>query len=127
MSLDLDMGGMIDLIAEIESGGNLYAMGDHGKAYGVLQIQQGCLTDVNKANGTHWKLEDLLGNRELSEWVFREYMKLYATEARLGRPVTAVDMAGIWNGGPNGWRKPLTQAYRDRFVRLANIRGVVIA
>ena len=107
-----------------ESGGDLYAMGDNGKAYGVLQIQQACLTDVNRANATRHVLSSLLGNKTLSEWVFRRYMALYARPERFGRPVTPLDMAGIWNGGPAGWRKAVTLGYRGDFATKALALGM---
>ena len=94
--------------------GNDRAIGDihlPDPAYGALQIRQPCVDDVNRANGTHYVAKDMLGNRALSIWVFNKYMDLYATEARLGRPVTDEDRARIWNGGPNGWKTDMTVAY----------------
>ena len=38
-------------------------------------------------------------------------MKRYATEKRLGRPVTQEDIARIHNGGPNGYKKKSTEKY----------------
>ena len=38
-------------------------------------------------------------------------MGIYATEKRLGRPVTDQDRARIHNGGPNGWKSPATIGY----------------
>jgi hypothetical protein len=71
------------------------------------------LTDVNRRNGTKYVLKDLLGEEgaKLSRWVFQEYMKIYATERQIGRPVTDVDRARIWNGGPTGWKEDGTKQY----------------
>ena len=38
-------------------------------------------------------------------------MDRYATEKRLGRPVTIEDIARIHNGGPNGYKKQATDVY----------------
>jgi hypothetical protein len=120
---------VIEVITQCESvdrlhpNGNLYAIGDNGKAYGLLQIWQDVLTDVNRANGTHVTQQQLLGNRELSVWVFWEYMKLYATSHRFGRHVRAIDMARIWNAGPNGWRRAAGIPYGERFKKIAYARG----
>lgn len=101
-----------------ESGGNDRAIGDRklrDKAYGPLQIRQPVITDVNRRYGTKYRPEQMLGNRALSIEVAKKYWAIYATEKRLGRPVTAVDRAGIWNGGPNGWKSSATAKYRRDF------------
>lgn len=118
---------IVSVITQIESGGDVSAIGDNGKAFGLLQIQQPCLDDFNKWNGTKYVLDDLLGEAgaELSKRVFWDYMAHYATPRRLGRPVTPVDMAGIWNGGPNGWRWTATQRYRNAFSMIATKRQYV--
>jgi len=107
-----------------ESGNNDRAIGDKKTklglsrppsewAYGAFQIRQPAVDDVNRALGTHYKSSDCLGNRKLSELIFREYINLYATEKKLGHKPTDTDMAGIWNGGPEGWKSILTVAYRQ--------------
>lgn len=108
---------LIESLIQIESEGNVNAIGDNGKAFGVLQIQQRCLDDVNRWNGTKYKAEDMLGEEgaKLSRWVFAEYMRVYATEKRLGRPVTNEDRARIWNSGPNGWKKDNAIPYLLRY------------
>lgn len=103
--------------------GNDFAIGDNGRAYGPLQIWQGVLTDVNLANGTRITQEMLLGNRILSIWVFWEYMRLYARSERFGRHVRAVDMARIWNAGPNGWRREAGIPYGEAFKQWAYRKG----
>ena len=82
-------------------------------AYGAFQIRQPAVDDVNKILHTKYKASDCLGNRALSELIFREYINLYATEKKLGHKPTDTDMAGIWNGGPSGWRSALTVVYRQ--------------
>ncbi len=105
---------LVDALIKVESKGNDYAIGDTSfidKAYGCLQIRKPCLNDVNGANGTFYKPEDMLGNRALSVWVFHRYMDLYATILNLGHVPTNEDRARIWNGGPNGWKSPSTEGY----------------
>ncbi len=119
IAIDIPHQQVIQAIVEIESNGDLYAIGDDGKSFGVMQIRQECLDDVNKANGTSYTTADLLGERGLSEWVFMEYMKLYATDRRLGRTPTGVDLARIWQGGPMGHKKISTIPYARKFIKLA--------
>lgn len=102
--------------------GNDNAIGDKGlknQAYGPLQIRQPVVDDVNRVCGTRYTAQDALGNRPLSIWMFNEYMRIYATQKRLGRPVTDQDRARIWNGGPNGWQSPATAAYYPKIVSYA--------
>lgn len=93
-------------IIQVESGGDDYAIGDKTlqySAYGPMQIRWPCVKDVNTRFGTNYRAKMCLGNRPLSIEIFRRYMEIYATPARLGRPVTDEDRARIWNGGPMGW------------------------
>lgn len=103
--------------------GNDYAIGDNGQAYGALQIWPGVLEDVRRATGRRISQQELLGNRELSIWVFWEYMKLYARSDRFGRHVRAVDMARIWNAGPNGWKRSAGIPYGQLFKEWAWRKG----
>ncbi|MFO0718719.1 MAG: hypothetical protein U0522_01690 [Candidatus Paceibacterota bacterium] len=106
---------LITAIIEVESGNNdSPEPGDKNKkdwAYGCMQIRQDCVTDVNQRFGTNYTSKDCHGNRELSVWIFRKYMEIYATEARLGRKPTDEDRARIWNGGPNGYKRSDTKSY----------------
>lgn len=106
---------LIAAIMEVESGNNdSPEPGDKDKkdwAYGCMQVRQDCVTDVNRRFGTNYTSKDCHGNRELSVWIFRKYMEIYATEARLGRKPTDQDRARIWNGGPNGYKRPDTKSY----------------
>lgn len=114
---------LIKVLVQKESGGDLNAVGDKGlpeHAYGPLQIRQTVVTDVNAANGTRYTPQQMLGNLPLSIWMFNAYMRIYATPKKLGRPVTDVDRARIWNGGPNGWQEPATVSYgNDAAAKLA--------
>jgi hypothetical protein len=105
---------LIDALIAVESKGNVNAVGDKSmtnKAYGCLQIRQPCVDDYNRWFHTSYKAEDMLGNQELSVKVCKAYIDHYATEARLGHVPSDEDMARIWNGGPNGFRKESTKGY----------------
>ena len=80
-------------------------------AYGCYQIHLSCMRDYNKRHGTKFVPEDCLGNRALSEKVFLDYMRHYATKKHLHHTPTDEDMARIWNGGPSGWRLSCTLVY----------------
>jgi hypothetical protein len=112
---------LVEALIQVESNGNDNAIGDKDlidKAYGCLQIRKPVCTDVNKAFGTSYKAQDMLGNRELSIVVFYKYISLYATPGALGRPVTDQDRARIWNGGPTGYKKTATLKYWEKAKKL---------
>jgi hypothetical protein len=105
---------LIAALITVESSGNDQAVGDkhlRQKAYGCLQIRQPVCDDINRRYGTSYKAEDCLGNRKLSIEFCKLYIDMYAKSSRLGRTPTDEDKARIWNGGPNGWRRPSTEGY----------------
>ena len=57
--------------------------------------------------------EDVI-DREYAEKVIYAFWDRYATEKRLGRPVTDEDRARMHNGGPNGYKKTKTIKYWDK-------------
>jgi len=98
---------LVDAIHQVETNGRLGPVrGDGGKALGPLQIHRVCWLDANVPG----KYEDC-ADLSYSKRVFAAYMERYATERRLGRPVTDEDRARIWNGGPNGYKKKATVKY----------------
>lgn len=93
------------------------ALGDRNlaqKAYGPLQIRAPYFADARMfLSPADAALDEkaCLGNRPLSIRVLNAYMTRYCTPKRLGRAITAQDVARIHNGGPNGWRSPATLGY----------------
>lgn len=112
---------LIQALISVESKGDDFAIGDRhlkNKAYGCLQIRKPYVDDVNRVFGTKYIAQECLGNRALSISLLKRYMTIYATAKRLGRAVTAQDIARIHNGGPNGWRRAATLVYWNRVRRL---------
>ena len=88
---------LVDAIHMVESGGRTGPIrGDGGRALGPLQIHRACWID----SGIPGRYEDC-ADLAYSKRVFAAYVARYATERRLGRPVTDEDRARLWNGGPN--------------------------
>ena len=99
---------LVDAIHQVETSGRLGPIkGDGGAALGPLQIHKACWIDANMPDGSYADCADL----KYAKRVFARYMARYATERRLGRPVTDQDRARIWNGGPNGYKKSATVKY----------------
>jgi hypothetical protein len=98
---------LIEALHQVETGGRLGPIkGDGGQALGPLQIHRAYHKDSG-VPGSYEQCADL----DYSVRVVRNYMQRYATESRLGRPVTAQDIARIHNGGPNGWKRKSTLGY----------------
>lgn len=99
---------LVDAIHSVETSGRLGPIkGDGGAALGPLQIHRACWIDARMPDGKYEDVADLA----YAKRVFARYMARYATERRLGRPVTDEDRARIWNGGPNGYKKSATVKY----------------
>jgi hypothetical protein len=95
----------------VETGGRLGPItGDNGAALGPLQIHEVYWRDARMPDGTYSDCADL----SYAKRVVTRYMARYATERRLGHPVTAEDIARIHNGGPNGYKKRATIKYWEK-------------
>lgn len=98
----------------VESSGNPNAIGDGGRARGVLQIHPAVVADCNRIAGTRFTHRDA-HRPDVARWMAATYLHHWVTPARLGRQPTAEDYARAWNGGgPAGWRKPQTLRYWQR-------------
>jgi hypothetical protein len=82
-------------------------LGDGGNALGPLQIWRIAWTDVQRPGESYEDCKDL----DYSVEIFRRYTARYATAKRLGHEPTNEDLARIWNGGPNGFKKTSTKIY----------------
>jgi diadenosine tetraphosphatase ApaH/serine/threonine PP2A family protein phosphatase len=92
----------------VESGGDAGAIGDGGRALGVLQIHAGVTADVNQYYHTTYKHEDALDHFRAVR-ICRLYLAMHAP-----RGATPEIYARIWNGGPNGHQKDFTLKYRQK-------------
>jgi hypothetical protein len=112
----LNLDRLIPALEKVESNGNPDAIGDNGKAFGILQIWEVVIIDVNRAKGTAYTHADAFDPAKARE-ICRAYLSIYATERRLGRKPTMEDAARIWNGGPNGYKKDATNKYWQKVAK----------
>ena len=103
---------LLAALVAVESGGNDQARGRHGEL-GALQVRRCVVTDVNRIAGTHYRWAEMT-NRWAAMGVMRIYLGHYCAEGRLGRKATDQDLARVWHGGPDGWRRRKTLAYWRR-------------
>ena len=104
---------LIDAICKVESNNGMYVVGDNGQAIGCLQIWKTVVDDVNKYSKIKYTYADRYDKVKSYE-MFKLYIGHYATEKRLGRKPTNEDIARIWNGGPNGYKKTSTIKYWNK-------------
>jgi hypothetical protein len=108
-----------DAIEQVETGGErdpANAKGDNGASIGWLQISQAVIDDVNERcfpSGPKWTLKDAR-DRHRARIIGQYYIGLWCREERLGRVPTEQDVARIWNGGPDGWKKKSTIRYWNK-------------
>ena len=114
---------LLAALIAVESNGNDLARGRHGEL-GALQVRPCVVADVNRLKGTHYRWSEMT-NRWAALGVFRIYTGHYCAEDRLGRPATSQDLARVWHGGPDGWKRRKTVAYwkRDQARMSASLAG----
>jgi hypothetical protein len=118
-----DLSEIRDVLKFVESEHNPDAIGDDGKAYGILQIHEVAVDDVNRIYGTNYVHEDAFDIQK-SEEIFELYIKHWAAKVcdREGRDATTEDIVRIWNGGPRGYKKGSTEWYLKKFLRFRKNR-----
>ena len=109
------------------------------KAYGVFQIRQPYLTDVNRIAGSDgvkaaWGKSALsiadVKNPEIAAWCVKVYLSYYGKhyEKIMGKKPTEEVYARMHNGGPDGWKKSVTAKYWAKVsVRINEYYAIVTA
>jgi len=103
---------LFTILCGVESTNNPRAVGDDGKAIGIVQIHIEAIKDVNRVYKTKYVLKDAF-EVEASRDIFKKYLTIWGTkyEEKTGCKVTLETLARIWNGGPKGYEKEATKAY----------------
>jgi len=108
-----------DILKEIESNNNPEAVGDGGLAFGVLQIHEACIMDVNRYYGTNYTHRDAK-NPIIAEDIFVKYIslgiKLY--KLKCGTNPSEFQIVRMWNGGyHSGYKYNSTLKYLAKYKR----------
>ncbi len=108
---------MYDVIKDIETNNNPLAIGDGGKAYGVVQIHKIAVDDVNRIYGTSYTHEDSF-DISCAEEIFYLYLQAgirrYTKKHR--RAPTEEQVVRMWNGGIyKGYKKSSTIKYYRKY------------
>ena len=97
---------LVDAIAVVESGNNATAVGDRGRAAGILQIHHSVLLDVNRKYGTCYKWPGDAFNIHHARNICKLYLQIYCPAN-----ATLEKLSRCWNGGPKGYKKKSTEQY----------------
>lgn len=94
--------GLIEKMCYHESHNDASAIGDHGKAYGILQIHQGMVDEANRIAGTRFTHDDMFSAAK-SKAVAKIVLAYY--DSRQGSKLSEKELLFIWNGGGAAWRR----------------------
>ena len=98
---------LIEKLVRVESSGKANIIGDHGKAFGILQIHAEMVTDANRISHdrtyTHRDMFDPKKAREVAEIVLAHYDS--HIEKQTGISASEKQLAFIWNGGGSSWKR----------------------
>lgn len=111
----------IDLarVAQIESSGGKFLVGDHGAAIGRYQIQQGLLSDYNRVEKQSLRHPDMFDDqlsKQVADWAFGKYFPLILK--RMKKPATTENLLVCWNAGCGALkRKQLPKVTRHYLIK----------
>jgi len=118
-----DISKIITVLKQTESNGDIKAIGDNGKAFGILQIHKICIDDVNRIYGTDYTHQDAF-NEHCAEEIFTLYINagIKRFVKRYSKQPTEQDIVRMWNGGfYKGYRKKTTIKYYRRYLRFKSL------
>ena len=114
-----DLQKIYDIIKHVETNNREYAVGDNGKAFGVVQIHKICVDDINrlyKTQYTHKQAFDETCSREMFMLYIQAGIKRY--KVRHCRSPTEEDIVRMWNGGIyTGYKRDSTKKYWKKYIR----------
>jgi len=110
-------------VAVVESAADPDAVGDQGRAVGIVQIHPIMVEDVNRITGTNITLDDRRQVKH-SWYMFRTWMNYQCRRTGVTDPV---ELARCWNGGPEGMYKASTKRYADNVRLILNNKAVMTA
>lgn len=97
---------LVNDLVRVESNGRANAIGDNGKAYGILQIHKITVDEANrlaKTNYTHRDMFDPVKARHVAEIVLGHYDR--HIQRTTGKTASAKQLSFIWNGGAGAWKR----------------------
>ena len=111
----LDINKLIKALIKVESDGDSDAIGDNGKAKGILQIWPSYAKDVNRVYKTDYKHDDAFDPKKAIDMT-KKYLSFYGNyyQKKTGNPINYEVLAKIHNGGPFGYKNKNTEEYWNK-------------
>ena len=108
---------LILALTYVESGGNANAVGDNGKAVGIIQIHACVIADVNRVYQTNYRWPEDARDPAKSRTICELYIAHWG-KVRFGEQGPTYEQAArICNGGPNGYRRNATIPYWNKVLK----------
>ena len=114
-----DYAQIVEVLKHVETNNQPELIGDNGDSYGVLQIQQKAVQDVNRYFGTSYTHEQMF-REACAEKVTELYMQMGAELycKRYGKAATEEVLVRNHNGGIyRGYRINATIPYYNRYLK----------
>lgn len=112
------------VLKHVETNNRPKAVGDNGKALGVLQIHKAAIIDVNRHYGTTYTHQDAL-QVNCAEEIFDLYIGLGIKRFKKSngcRSPTEEQIVRFWNGGIySGHKRPTTIKYYKRYLKFKKL------
>ena len=112
-----DLVQIYDVIKHVETNNKDSAVGDNGKAYGVVQIHKICVADINRIYKTNYLHKDAF-NKDCAREMFMLYISegIRLFKVKHCRSPTEGQIVRMWNGGIyRGYFKKATLKYLKRY------------
>jgi len=111
----VNMDTLLNALEIVESNGKKNAIGDNGKAKGILQIWDVVVQDVNRVYKTTYVHDDAFDPVKARD-IAKKYLTFWGKRYNVntGEEPTYEVLARIWNGGPKGYRKDATIKYWNK-------------
>ena len=114
--------GIVNNLKEVETNNNPKAIGDNGRAYGVLQIHNICIKDVNKVYGTSFSHKDAFIPHKaevIALLYLKQGVKLF--KRKYNKLPTDEEIIRMYNGSIyNGYKKRTTKRYYKKYLSIVN-------
>lgn len=105
-----------EVLKHVETNYRLEMVGDGGDSFGILQIQEAVIIDINRYYGTDYTHQDAF-DEVCAEEIFELYIQMYSKNLvkKEKRDVTEYDIVRMWNGGPRGYKRDSTLDYLEKY------------
>lgn len=105
---------IMEVLKVVESNNKVNAIGDNGKAFGILQIHKVCVDDINRFYGTDYTHEDAF-DISCSEEMFHLYINMGISRYKKRNGVEPSEKRTVqfWNFGI--YQKPYDNGYYKKY------------